>query len=246
MKAKIIALMLSFGFASSASAVVISTTGGSIGGNPGGGALYQAAITTADIGESFTMEYAYSNSSDEVAGSTTFSILGYYFDGSDTYLDLGVNVSNTSGTDISDPHLMSFAFNMDPNMGLYSLEDDSLTDTDVLTSYDQYTNFPGLSTVDVCVYTAGCTGGNYNTGLVSGESDSMVLHLAAAGDYSAGMTLSDFAVKFQGQDSYELAGSPGCTRPDGCTPVDVPAPGTAFLLGLGLLGLASLRRRNHG
>ena len=54
--------------------------------------------------------------------------------------------------------------------------------------------------------------------------------------------LSDFAAKFQGQDSYELAGYV-CDNPQGCDNQEIPEPQSLALIGLGLIGMYVARRR---
>lgn len=245
MKVKLLAAVAGAGlcFTGSASAIMISQTGDTMGGTPGGGPLYQAEISTADVGDAFTLDYNYLSDTDSLSASTTFTIGSFSYDGSNTLFSLGVSLSNNSGTDMSTPFITSLAFNIDPNMNLTGLSDSSSTDTDALTGHEQYTNFPGLHTVDVCVFSAGCSGGNVNLGLAPGETDMFVLDFMAEGDLTDGsLILSDFALKFQGVNSYQLPGS-YCTDGNCEPPTQVPAPAPLALMGLGLLGMAGMRRR---
>jgi hypothetical protein len=109
---------------------------------------------------------------------------------------------------------------------------------------------PGL-TVDFCAATdSSCNAGTEADGIVIGGSDAMQFTLNGTFDPIGGITLSNFAVKWQtnydtlvipddpdvvaGNSSFEQPGLPG---------VPIPEPSTAALLGLGLLGLAAGGRR---
>jgi len=68
----------------------------------------------------------------------------------------------------------------------------------------------------------------YATGLTAGDTYSITLAIADAGDYAY-----DSGVFLQAGSFGDAPTSP------------VPEPSTIFLLGFGLLGLASVRRKRH-
>ncbi len=102
----------------------------------------------------------------------------------------------------------------------------------------------GFGQVDLCVFTAGCSGGNQSTGLAAGGMDMVTLTLL--GDFSGTTTFDGFNSKFQSiaENSYEPPGTPAVTdtRPD---PVPEPASFTLFGIGLAGLGFAATRRRQR-
>ena len=223
--AKFVVAMVGLMLVQTASALSIDPSGEVSGGNPGGLTIYQVSLMPSDQGSSFDLEWSWVNGGDSVSATGHFEILQYSAD----HFDLGITITNTSNvTNTSSPKITSFGFFADPDLIVNSLEDPLNTDTDRLTTYDQYVNFPGFQTIDICVFADGCSGGNQNHGLASGEFDNFILHMS--GDISDGLVLSGFAMKFQAIDSYELPGQ------------SVPEPGTALMLGLGLLGF-SMRKK---
>lgn len=83
-------------------------------------------------------------------------------------------------------------------------------------------NFPAVSNpIEVCVFTsANCSSSANNQALGPNSSDSFILNLT--GDFSQGLTLSTFGIKFAGgpEGSFEGTGK-------------VPVPGTLLLFGVG-------------
>lgn len=237
---RVFGALMALGMVHTASAYVIAPTGTTSGGNPGGLTIFQVQVGAADQGSSFDMQWGYTSLTDQVSAVGTFTISKY--DAVNGLFDLSFSLTNTSTvTSTSKPKLMSFAFDIAPDLMLEGVDFGSGNSLD---TYATGTNFPGFQTVDFCVYSAGCTGGDVKTGLASGDTDSFVAHfLSSSGTLPDTLTLSDFAMKFQGVNSYELPGQPPCDSGSGCTTkVPEPGTGTLLLLGIGLVGL-SLRRK---
>lgn len=213
-------------FSHSAFAIVVTQTGEVSGGSPGGIPIYQAAVDAGDVGDSFNLSWYYDSGDDIVAASATFTITEY--DVAAGHFDLDISLTNDSvvaGDSV--PRITSFGLNVSPDLTVSSV---IFGAGNALDQYDDTgTNFPGFQTIDLCFFADGCSGGNINNGLASGDTDTFSIHMW--GDLSQGVILSEFALKFQGIDSYELPGQ------------SVPAPGAAILLGLGLIGLVGMRKK---
>lgn len=233
--------------ASQVQALVISSTGTSTGSpsQP----TYQAAIAATDVGQSFSLEWLVPAGTGslpvDLTAIVTFSINSFTLDATgNDILSLGITIANT--TDLSaypgtNSAILSFGFGVAPNATASIGASGSVFDTVGTGSGPQQT-FPGsFKQIDVCIFSDGCSGGDVNSGLQAGSSDSLVINLT--GDFDQGgsgpgaVSLLDFPLKFQGTwGSFE---TPGQTT-------SVPEPGTLGLLGIALLGLGMTKRFRKG
>ena len=112
---------------------------------------------------------------------------------------------------------------------------------------------PSFQSVDLCLWRSNnCSGGAIGDGLGESLQDTFSLILTTAGNFTtSGISFtSPYGVKFQGVgnsgNSFEFAGcivgTPGC---GGGVITEIPEPTSIALLGLGLLGVASSRRRRQ-
>jgi hypothetical protein len=201
--------------------------------------LPTVGISSADIGQSFTMNWSLpasepnANNTQNINSTGTFKVNSL----NSNNLELQVTLTNTTVATYQ-AALMSLGLGVAPDATATLTQlGTKFNDVDVPTQQ----NFPGgFKDIDVCAYSAnGCAGGNINQGLQSGgNSDTFILRIASNTLNGFGqnpeVTLSSFAVKYQTQDgSYEIPGNPGGGG-GGSQPV--PEPTTM----LGLLAVGSL------
>lgn len=226
-------LFAGLAFAGSASALVMNNTGSTSGGTPGGLPIWEVVFDGTDQGSSFDMHYTFNSTTnaDAISAKASFLLQTVDLDATgEVVLVIDVENNSTGG----DPKITSFGFNTNPDIAGAALT----TPGSTFDLIDTDTNFPGFSTIDVCLFSQGCSGGAAHSGLASGDSDQITVTLT--GDFSSlsTFTMSDFAMKFQAIESYQLPGSPD----DPNTPV--PAPATLALLALGLLGVRAFGRKS--
>lgn len=199
-------------------------------------------LGSGDIGTSFTLNYdGFSSGTniDGLTGSSTFTLTGV--SGNDYTFDY--SVANTSSAPVTDSRISSFAFNTDPTIA-------SASSTGAFSYTTLASNYPnGIGTVDVCfkdASTGSCSGGG-SGGLSLGETGTGAFTLSFSSPVSS-LTLSDFYVRYQSISGVpgisSASGSGSLTSSGGSTGgTPVPEPGMIGLFGVGLIGLALMRRR---
>lgn len=208
------------------------------------------ALDSSSIGQAYTFNFdgfADTTAIDGLTSSATFTLTG--ISGNDYLFDYAV--SNTSSAPVTGSRVSSFAFNTNPDIqSAVSTGDFSYT-----TLSSNYPN--GIGTVDVCfkdANTGSCAGGG-SGGLLLGESGAGTFTLSFSQPVSS-LELSDFFVRYQsiegvpGVTSASGAGaltstSAGSTTSSSSGGTPVPEPSMLGLMGLGLVGIALMRRRKH-
>lgn len=183
---------------------------------------FPAAATPVFVGETFavTFDQPVAGHAD-LTGSLSVLVTGL----TATTAALSVSVANTTPPSEPSARLTGFGWNSTPSAT-------GGTETSSVYSLFVNSNFPAFSTIDVCLSSGPSCAGGGSGGLSPQQSDSFTMALSYL--TTVGLDFSTFAAKFQTDfGSFEVAG----------TPTPVPEPGTLALLGVGLLGMASLRRR---
>lgn len=214
-------------------------TNGRTAGDPGGW-LYDVTLNSGDIGRNLDpIKWLVPAGTTNGSGETTQVALSAITnvkvkDFTNTALTLAINITNTTqvlaGGNAS---ILAFGFGISPDATSVSINGSSIFDTAIVQSGQQ--QFAGgFKQIDVCIFSAGCKGGDVKSGLQAGQTTSFELTINSKSFWDAEkstnfVTLSDFPMKFQTSDgSFEPAG--------------VPEPMT--ILGSGLaLGFGALFKR---
>lgn len=215
-------------------------------GSPAGQNLYNIDITSADIGETFAVDWFMSkstiNTSADLSATGTFKVTDF----TNNLLSLEVKLTNTTSASFQ-AAITSMGFGVTPDPKATTSSTSALSLTQAGSVFKTATlqtgaqNFPGgFKNIDACISANGCSGGSINNGLQSGgHSDTYKVTIAGnfGMDYSSRKaTLSSFPVKFQSSaGSFEIAGSKLRRK--------VPEPGTTAAFGVVALGAFSLRKR---
>lgn len=168
----------------------------------------------------------------QTVGSTQLLALGEFsLSVTDTFVDFLITLTNDTG--LYNQRIHSVGFDTDPN-------GNRLTNTVSGTYFQKFAlnqNLPGFKRIDICAWTTqNCSGGGQQSNLPGlGAMDTFGFRLT--GDFSDGIDVSRFAIKFMGDlGSFEFEGH---ERPR----QSVPEPTSLLLIGLGATGFAAFRRR---
>ncbi len=170
----------------------------------------------------------------KMVGSTELTALGQFnVSVTNTYADFFITLTNNTAAVVNE-RVHSIGFNSDPNGTSISM----LQAGTYFKSIGLDQNFPSFKKIDICAWASqNCSGGAQGSNLPGGGAPvgSDYFGFRLSGDFSSGLALNNFVIKFQGDlGSYEFG--------DSTPPRPVPEPSTLVLLGVGL-SLAVARRR---
>jgi len=207
------------------------------------------AILVNDVNDDFSITWNLpANTSDNDGGSSTIPLTATAnFDVtavSPTSVTLVVKVTNTTQLTkaITEAGITTFGIGVSPDATKVTFTD--IADNGFVNAQiDTNGNFPGgFHEIDLCVFTDGCSGGAQGSALPAGQTPaaSDTFTLVIEGNFTSGVTLDPFPVKFQTTaGSFEFAGTTGLP------PSEVPEPGSLALLGAGMFALWGLRRKRN-
>ena len=186
-----------------------------------------AATIFVDGNTSFAVDWLYTATNPDLAGSALFTISGW----SDNSFTLTIsNIANSTATSPNiGARLVSFGFGLDSDATYSNIVNGSLFGFG-------FSNFPGFQAVDVCAFAGNNCAGGGNAGLSAGQTSSDILSMLISGSFGEGVTFSPIPVKFQTAiGSFEF---------DSTTPnTPVPEPATLFLFGTGLVAAGYTARK---
>jgi len=170
----------------------------------------------------------------KTVGSTQLTALGQFkVDVTDTYADFYVTLTNNTVASANEM-VHSIGFNSDPNGTSIYMKDGG----NYFTSLGLDQTFASYKKIDICTWTTNnCSGGAQGSNLPGGGApvgtDTFSFRLN--GDFSDGLVLNNFVIKFQGDlGSFEFG--------DSSPTIPTPEPSSLILLTSG--GLAALIRKN--
>lgn len=200
-------------------------------------------LTASDVDKTFDVDWLLKAGEEDNDGGVTapidlsaeanFTLTNFEND----RITLEVGFSNTTilSGGVTEAGITSFGFSVTPDATKINFIDDQDDGfTEAIINGKKQQNFPGgFKQIDVCVFTTGCSGGSQGNALAAGNSDNFFLEVV--GDFSTGVTLSSFPVKFQTtQGSFSFEGEE--TPPHKMT--EIPEPG--MIVALSLLTIGSL------
>jgi hypothetical protein len=196
------------------------------------------AVTFDSAGDTVTLNYngtADGTTITGLTGSTTLTLTSI----TGTSYNFTYSVTNTT-SDPVDSRIASFGFNTTPEIS-------GATSTGTYDSALIGGQVPSpFNTVDVCFKAGGSNSCSGSGGVLDGQTGSGTLTLSFA-TAPTSLTLSDFFLRYQSitgagnVTSATGSGTISSSTSTGGTPV--PEPGMLGLLGLGLIGVALMRRR---
>lgn len=195
-------------------------------------------VTSADVGQSFTILYDGQSSGSTISGLSATSVYTVQSVGPKS-ITLSVAVSNTSSNPITASRVSVFGFDTNPNVK-------SATATGAFGTTVLGGSLPsGFGSIELCVKNGqgnNCSGGG-GTGITIGQSGNATLTLNFNNSLPAsGVTFSNFGVRYQ-----SIAGAGRTTSAVGVgTPQTppVPEPASMAVFGLGALMVgAAMRKR---
>lgn len=187
-----------------------------------------AIISSSD--NTYDFSWNYFTGSHNLTGSGTLVVTGF----NSSELSIAVTLTNTApvggrGGD----RLTAFGFGIGPNATSLAFQDNAdggFTSGGLIRNGALSSNVPG---VEICAWGGpNCSGGG-NGGIYAGFSDTFSFLLG--GSWGDSVNIDPIGLRYQtGNGSFTFSAGNG---------VPVPEPGALTLLGLGLLGLAAVRRR---